>query len=268
MKLTVLVAPGLCILAVTLIYGLLVRWLFRRRLDRRLAWFAFLASAVLVGLSIAAFFLGGIEHALTLSLLGDLQTATSFGAMFKLALIYAALPEEAAKIAVVVILLLALPRWQRYRSDPAEMLLYSGLGFATCESLLYLAAFTALPQFQEHALVFALARGVFGGLLHGLLGMVAGFFLAWRWRGAQRWLGLLSAYASAVLLHAAFDGSLLHLVLETLKAAGNNADLAAIAGVPVMPFLGSAAALLVFGLTGLICSRRLGAPLPAPSSSS
>src|SRR5262249_19204222 len=148
----------------------------------------------------------------TPGLLSDLQAATTFGTMFKLALFYAAVPEEAVKIGVVVLLLVLLPNWLKHGSDPAEMLLYSALGFALCESLLYVAGFSTMPQFKDHLIVFAVTCGIFGGLLHGLLGMVAGFLLSWRWRTGQRWLWVMIAYGLAILLHATFDGSLLHLV--------------------------------------------------------
>jgi len=237
--------PGLCVLAATLVYALLVRWLFRWRLDWRLSWVAFLVTGLTVGLILAPY------------AMAELQGATTLSGMFRLALLYAALPEEAVKIGVAVILLLLTSRWQRSRSDPAELLLYAALGFATCESLLYVAAAASVPQFGAHLLGFAALRGVFGGLLHSLLAMVAGFFLAWRWQSAQRWLWLLIAYAFAVLLHAAFDGSLLHLVLTSIKAA--NSDLAPTAAVPeLISFLASAALLLLLGLVGLFGSRRLG----------
>ena len=259
-------APGLCVLAMTLVYALLVRWLFRRRLDGRLAWFAFLATGLFVGLVIGSFLVSSLGQSLAPYAMTELQDATTLNAMFKLALLYAALPEEAVKIGIVVILLLLASRWQRSRSDPAELLLYAALGFATCESLLYVVAAAGVPQFRDHLLGFAVLRGVFGGLLHGLLAMVAGFFLAWRWQSAQRWLWLLLAYAIAVLLHAAFDGSLLHLVITSIKEANNN-DLTATVGAMLMPFLASAVLLLVLGLVGLFGSRRLGrsAAPPAPA---
>lgn len=255
--------PGLCVLATTLVYALLVRWLFRWRLDWRLSWIAFLATGLTVGLIVGSFFVGAVGRSLAPYVMAELQGATTLSGMFRLALLYAALPEEAVKIGVAVILLLLASRWQRSRSDPAELLLYAALGFATCESLLYVAAAASVPQFRTHLLGFAALRGVFGGLLHGLLAMVAGFFLAWRWQSAQRWLWLLIAYAVAVLLHAAFDGSLLHLVLISIKAA--NSDLTPAAAVPeLMSFLASAALLLLLGLVGLFGSRRLGRNAPPP----
>jgi len=254
MQLTALPVPALCVIGVTALYGLLVRWFFRRRLDLRLAWLAFAASAGLVAIVLAGIFLSGIDHGFADSLFRHLQTATDFATMFRLALIYAALPEEAVKIGVVVGLLLWLGRWQKYRSDPAEMLLYSALGFAVCESLLYVVAFGEMPQFQSHLVVFAVTRGIFGGLIHALLGMVAGCLLAWRWQSSQRWFWLTLAYAIAVLLHASFDGSLLVLVFHGLN---RKADIIpAEAARLVLPLLASALALLVLAILGLVCSRR------------
>jgi hypothetical protein len=260
----VLAGPGLCVLATSLIYAVVVRWLFRRRLDARLGWFAFLATAVFIGLVTGGFLASSLGQSLAPVAAAELQKATSFTTVFKLALFYAALPEEATKIGIVVILLLSLSRWRHSRSDPAEMLIYAALGFATSESLLYVAAAAELPQFREHLIGFAILRGIFGGLLHGLLAMVAGFFLAWQWQSAQRWLWLFCAYALAVLLHAAFDSSLLHLVLESIRGASDN--LAEAAGTLLIPFLAIAALLLLLGLTALFASRRLGRKVASPAA--
>lgn len=216
MQLTTLWLPFLCVIGITALYGGLFRWLFRGGLDQRLAWLTFAASAGLIGLSLAGFFLGNLGPAFMPGLLAALQSATSLPSMIQLALTYAALPEEAVKIGAVVLLLLLLPRWIRNASDPAEMLLYSALGFAMCESLLYVIGFAETPQFQDHLIVFALMRGVFGGLLHASLALVAGFGLAGHWRTPARWLWVLISYATAVVFHATFDGSLLHLVFQSL----------------------------------------------------
>jgi RsiW-degrading membrane proteinase PrsW (M82 family) len=143
--------------------------------------------------------------------------------MIRLALTYAALPEESVKIGAVVLLLLVLPRWVQNASDPAEMLVYSALGFAVCESLLYVIGFAETPQFQDHLIVFALVRGIFGGLLHVSLALVAAFSLAGHWRTSARWLWVLIAYATAVVFHATFDGSLLHLVFQRLQSTPETA---------------------------------------------
>src|SRR5260221_3587821 len=260
MPLETLLLPFLCVIGVTLIYAGLVRWLFRRRLDRRLAWAALIGCAGLVALATAAFYFGDLGGGFVPRLVADLQQATSLPRMIRLALIYAALPEEAAKIGVVVLLLLVLPARVRQMSDPAEMLLYSALGFAMCESLLYVIGFSTTPQFQDHLIAFAVIRGIFGGLLHGLLAMVAGFCLARFWMSRARWLGLLLAYGAAVLLHASFDGSLLHLVLRNLLqraseagASGAAADTNAGAVMLGVSFL----ALLILAIVGLRRSRRL-----------
>lgn len=268
MQIDLLLAPGLCVVVVTLIYTALVRWLFRGRLDLRLACLSFATSAGFVAASIGLFFIGHVGAGFGPSLLSELQAATTFDKMFRLALLYAALPEEAVKIGVVVVLLLMLQHRQRYGSDPAEMLLYSALGFAMSESLLYVVGFTALPQFKDHMLTFGAIRGIFGGFLHGLLGMVAGYLLARRWQSSQKWLWLLIAYAAAVLLHASFDGSLLHLVFKGMRARSSEAGLPVDGSGSLAKFLASAAALLIFALIALLRSRRLDSHsviVPGPS---
>jgi len=252
-----LILPWLCVLGVTLGYGLLVRWLFRARLDMRLAWAAFGASACVVALCLGAVFISDLGRAFAPPLLIDLQAATTFGAMFRFALIYAALPEEAVKIGVVLLLLALLRRRLKHGSDPAEMLLYSALGFAMCESLLYVAGFATMPQFKGHLIIFAVARGIFGGLLHALLGMVAGSLLARQWRSQRKWAWVLIAYGMAVLLHASFDGSLLHLVFQGFGGEQSDVALQPDAGVSVFIFVGSAIVLLILASLGLRRSRRL-----------
>lgn len=252
-----LILPWLCVVGVTLGYGFLVRWLFRARLDRRLAWAAFGASAGMVTLCLGVVFISDLGRAVAPPLLIDLQAATTFGAMFRLALVYAALPEEAVKIGVVLLLLVLLRRWLRHASDPAEMLLYSALGFAMCESLLYVAGFATMPQFKDHLIIFAVARGIFGGLLHGLLGMVAGSLLARQWRSRRKWPWVLIAYGLVVLLHASFDGSLLHLVFQGIGSEQSGVALQPDAGMSVFIFVGSAIILFILALLGLLRSRRL-----------
>jgi hypothetical protein len=142
------------------------------------------------------------------------------------------------------------------------MLLYAALGFALCESLLYVVGFSKMPDFQDHLIVFAVARGLFGGLLHGLLAMVAGFCLARFWNSGARWLGLLLAYGAAVVLHASFDGSLLHLVFRQLQAAAPGAGTISVVsdsdvGSTMIFLCVSFLTLLVLAIVCVCLSRRL-----------
>lgn len=257
LNINALIMPWLCVIGVTIVYAALVRWLFRARLDSRLARAGFAGSTIIVILCIALFFVASMGHAFSPALLGDLQAATTFGRMFKLALIYAALPEEAVKIGIVLLLLVLLPRRLRHGSDPAEMLLYSALGFAMCESMLYVAGFATMSEFRGHLIVFAIARGIFGGLLHALLAMVAGFLLARHWRSHRKWLWAPIAYVAAVLLHAAFDGSLLHLVFQEMNDEQGKVALSPAISGSVLVFAGCAVILLILALLCLWRSRRL-----------
>lgn len=257
MQLTSLLLPWLCVAVISFIFALLYRWLFRRRLDIGLAWLAFGASTGLVALFVGIAVLTAIGHSFAPAFLRDLQAATTFGMMFKLALIYAALPEEAVKIGITILLLVLLPRRVAHGSDPAEMLLYAAIGFSLCESLLYVAGFSAMPQYREHLMAFAAGRGVFGSLLHALLAMVAGFLLARGWRTTRRWLWAAIAYALAVLLHASFDGSLLHMVFQGLGFTAPDTAVAAEPGPALAILATSAITLFVLAVIGLWRSRRL-----------
>jgi hypothetical protein len=262
LNLDVLAIPFLSVIGVTAFYALLMRWLFRRRLTIGLAAAALFGTAGLVALALALFALAGWETSFVPLLLKDLQAATTLQGMIHLALIYAALPEEAAKIGIVVLLLVLFGGKARQRSDPAEMLLYAALGFALCESLLYVVGFSKMPDFQDHLIVFAVARGLFGGLLHGLLALVAGFCLARFWNSGARWLGLLLAYGVAVVLHASFDGSLLHLVFRNLAQTQAETGLPGAggetgAGLGALVLGLSFLTLLILAILGLVRSRRL-----------
>ena len=91
-----LIMPWFCVIGVTIVYAALVRWLFRGRLDVRLAWAGFAGSTAIAILCIASFFVGSMDHIFSPALLNDLQAAATFGKMFKLALVYAAIPDDAA----------------------------------------------------------------------------------------------------------------------------------------------------------------------------
>jgi len=255
MQLSELLLPWLCVVVLAAFYALVFRVLLRRRVSKVLAWLAFAGAVGVVALAVAGFYLMPIRTSLAAGLMSEFQAATSFGAMFQLALLYAALPEEAVKIGVVLLLLTLFPGRLRHRSEPAELLLYAALGFAMSESLLYVAGFSLMPQVKEHLMGFALMRGFLGSLLHALLGMVAGSALALSWQTRWRWLGAGVGYGSAVLLHASFDGSLLHLVFTTMS--GRSGNLVVDAGPAVAPFLASSVALLVFAVAGMWSSRRL-----------
>jgi RsiW-degrading membrane proteinase PrsW (M82 family) len=257
LNINALIMPWFCVIGVTIIYAALVRWLFRGRLDSRFAWAAFAGSTIIVILCIALFFVASLDHLFSPALLSDLQAATTFGRMFKLALIYAALPEEAVKIGVVLLLLVLMPQRLRHASDPAQMLLYSALGFAMCESMLYVAGFATMSEFRGHLIVFAVARGIFGGLLHALLAMVAGFLLARQWRSRQKWIWAPIAYGAAALLHAAFDGSLLHLVFQEMAGGQSGVALSPGLSGSVVVFAACAVILLCLALLCLWRSRRL-----------
>jgi hypothetical protein len=106
-------------------------------------------------------------------------------------------------------------------------------------------------------MAFAVSRAVSGGLLHALLAMVAGYILARGWQSARRWIWVVAAYVLAALLHASFDGSLLHLVFQGMGLGGTEGTATAQAGPSVAILGASAATLLILAVIGLWRSRRL-----------
>ncbi|MET1027775.1 MAG: PrsW family glutamic-type intramembrane protease [Dongiaceae bacterium] len=253
--------PSGLIVLVVACYALLFRYLFAWRVQGGLALAAFAGSLAIVGLGCALFFFTKLPGVLVTGLLGGLQNGADLAGMLRLALIYAALPEEAVKIGVVALLLLVAGRQMRRPNDPAQLLVFSALGFALPESLLYLYGFAAMPEFRDSLMLFAVMRGTVGALLHVLLALIAGRFLLPLWtadaRRGWRWLWLVPAYLAAVAAHAVFDGSLLHLIFQGLAArqAQQGGAFDPMAMIPsVLP--GAAAALLLI-IGGFLSLRRI-----------
>src|ERR1700743_342061 len=126
-----------------------------------------------------------------------------------------ALPEETVKILVIV----AVSARRRRFADPMDTVVYgaaAGLGFAAYENLAYLV------QHQEMWRALAALRSVLTGPVYGVLGVIAGAYLAIARSGnalgahrLHRDWARLSSYilivAGPVALHAGFDFPLLML---------------------------------------------------------
>src|SRR5262245_5798263 len=130
--------PSAIIVVVVACYALLFRYLFAWRVHGGLALAAFAGSLAMVGLGFVVFFNVKLQGMLVTGLLGQLQNGADLAGMLRVALVYAALPEEAVKVGVVALLLLIAGRHIRRPNDPAQLLVFSALGFALPESLLYL----------------------------------------------------------------------------------------------------------------------------------
>ncbi|MDY0882686.1 PrsW family glutamic-type intramembrane protease [Dongia soli] len=250
--------PFAVVIFISGLYVLLFRRLFPYPVSGRLALLAFAANIAFVLAGVALFATTGLGTNLTSALQRDLQAAHDLQASLSLAFIYAALPEEALKIGIVALLLKCGTSRLRHPSDGFQLLLSAALGFALIESCIYVYVLGDQAELSRSLLAFALLRGALGALLHSLLAMVAGYFLLSLWpaRG-NRWLWLAAAYIAAVILHAAFDGSLLNLIFQGDGATDGDVtsgletiDPRSIA-VPAVVWMISTVVLVIFGLWGL-----------------
>lgn len=132
-------------------------------------------------------------------------------ASYENALLFAAIPEEAAKVSLIALVALRA----RSFDEPMDGVVYGtavGLGFAAVENVLYLVGSTNWA-------FLAVVRGVLTVPFHGALGAIAGAYIA-----RARFGGLLAAHSTwrrprlfllawliPVILHTAFDGSLFSL---------------------------------------------------------
>ena len=267
--------PFAIVVMVVACYALLFRYLFAWRVHGGLALIAFIGSLALVGLGIGVFSIAKLQGVLVTGLLANLQNAADLTGMLRLALIYAALPEEAVKIGVVVLLLLIAGRQVRRPNDPAQLLVFAALGFALPESLLYVYGFAAIPEFRDNLPLFAALRAAVGAFLHVMLALIAGVFLLPLWavpgiRRGVRWLWLIPAYLAAVAVHALFDGSLLHLIFQGLAARETRQEgqFDPISLIPsVLPGAAAAMLLVVGGFLSLRRILRSDVALTSPSPS-
>lgn len=255
--------PFAVVILVSALYLLLFRSLFPQAVGGRLALLAFGGNIAFILLGVALFAMTGLGSALTSALQRNLQTAHDLKTSLLLAFTYAALPEEALKIGVVALLLKCNATRLQQPSDGFQLLLAAAIGFALIESCIYVYVLGDQAELSHSLLAFALLRGALGALLHSLLAMVAGYFLLSLWPpSGYRWLWLAVAYIAAVVLHAAFDGSLLNLIFRGGEMAGGDMtagsqdiDPRSVA-VPAIVWILSTVLLLISGLWGLRAALR------------
>ncbi len=162
----------------------------------------------------------------------------SYAAAFYMAFVIAALPEEGAKMASMLLFAWRRPEFDE-RMDGIVYGARAGLGFALVENVAYLllqtgSSGTYLSLFIGRAVLAVPAHAIWGGLM--------GYFAAVR-RFDGRGPGLVGGYLLAVLLHGLYDAWLFSAPVAI--AAGNDWLGLGIAGVPVVAY--SVPAVIVAG---------------------
>jgi RsiW-degrading membrane proteinase PrsW (M82 family) len=171
---------------------------------------------------------------------GDGAPASMLGALYA-AFVVAALPEEAAKMASVLLFAWRKPEFDE-RMDGIVYGARAGLGFALVENVAYLLL---LPSsFGEYVAVF-LGRAVLSVPGHAMWGAIMGYFAAVR-RFDGRGPGLLGGYLLAVLLHGIYDAWLFGLPIAVAQGASWLA--LGIAGIPVVAYSVPVAVILCGGI--------------------
>ncbi len=162
------------------------------------------------------------------------------------AFIVAAGPEEAAKLACVLIVAWRRPEFDE-RMDGIVYGARAGLGFALVENVVYLLI---IPNSLGEFLSLFVARALLAVPGHAAWGAILGYFAARR-RFDGRGPGMLGGYLLAVLLHGLYDASL--FAVPVAIANGHTAWALGIWGVPVFAYappllviLGSVLAMRMF----------------------
>ncbi|HEY4163589.1 MAG TPA: PrsW family glutamic-type intramembrane protease [Dongiaceae bacterium] len=170
------------------------------------------------------------------------------------------LPEEGVKFTGTVIALLifglaiARPRGVT-AAEAFQASLFSALGFAVVENMLYAKAFA------EASLVIAIGRGIIASFIHGLMAMIQGIFLArFVATGYRRWHLPVIGYLCAAACHAGFDWGMLQPLAKYLDLTAVHADPATIEA-EMAALISRNALVLVIGIpapfiVGLWCLRR------------
>jgi RsiW-degrading membrane proteinase PrsW (M82 family) len=161
------------------------------------------------------------------------------------------LPEEAVKFTATVIALVAFgsgiarPRGVT-AAEAFQASLFSALGFAIVENMLYAKAFA------EASLVIAIGRGIIASFIHGLMAMIQGFFLArFVATGYRRWHLPVIGYLCAAAAHAGFDWGMLKPLAEYLQNKGHVQNESIVSAIPIL-IVGLPAPFIA----GLWCLRR------------
>lgn len=162
------------------------------------------------------------------------------------AFIVAAGPEEAAKLACVLIVAWRRPEFDE-RMDGIVYGARAGLGFALVENVVYLLI---VPHSLGEFLSLFVARALLAVPGHAAWGAILGYFAARR-RFDGTGPGMLGGYLLAVLLHGLYDASL--FAVPVAIAHGHTTWALGIWGVPIFAYappllviLGSVLAMRMF----------------------
>ncbi len=162
------------------------------------------------------------------------------------AFVVAAGPEEAAKLACVLIVAWRRPEFDE-RMDGIVYGARAGLGFALVENVVYLLI---IPDSLGEFVSLFVARALLAVPGHAAWGAILGYFAARR-RFDGRGPGMLGGYLLAVALHGLYDASLFAIPIAI--AGGHTALALGIWGIPVFAYtppllviLGSVLAMRMF----------------------
>lgn len=173
----------------------------------------------------------------------------SYGAAAYMAFVVAAIPEEAVKLATVMLIVWKRPEFDE-RMDGITYGARAGLGFAALENVAYLLL---MPSSLSEYLTLFLGRAILAVPGHATWGAIAGYFAAVK-RFDGRGPGLLGGFLVAVLLHGCYDAWLFSAPIAirdgyTFLALG-------IAGFPVVAYSVPAMIVLLGGAFAYACMER------------
>jgi protease PrsW len=172
------------------------------------------------------------------SLGGPAGASSSYAAALYMSFMIAAFPEEAAKMASVLLFAWRRPEFDE-RMDGIVYGARAGLGFALVENVAYLLFIPA--SLSEYVAIFV-GRAVLAVPGHATWGGIMGYYAARR-RFDGRGPGLLGGYLLAVLLHGVYDAWLFSIPVAI--GAGHTWASLGIGGLPVVAY--SVPAVIIVG---------------------
>ncbi len=165
---------------------------------------------------------------------GDLEALergapSSYGAGLYMAFVVAAAPEEAAKMASMLLFAWRRPEFDE-RMDGIVYGARAGLGFALVENVGYLLT---LPSSLGEYVALFLGRAVLAVPGHAIWGAVIGYFAAVR-RFDRRGPGIVGGYLLAVAMHGTYDAWL--FCAPTAIADGHTWMALGVGGFPAVAY--------------------------------
>ena len=173
----------------------------------------------------------------------------SYGAAMYMAFVVAAIPEEAVKLATVMLVVWRRPEFDE-RMDGITYGARAGLGFAALENVAYLLL---MPASLSEYLTLFLGRAILAVPGHATWGAIAGYFAAVR-RFDGRGPGILGGFLIAVLLHGSYDAWLFSAPIAIHD--GHTWLSLGVAGFPVVAYSVPALIVLLGGAFVYACMER------------